>query len=32
MSWDKEHDGKEWGFTKCIWAPTFKKVERGNKY
>jgi len=31
MSRDEEHGGKEWGFTKCIWAPTYKKSEGGNK-
>lgn len=31
MSRDEEHGGKEWGFTKCIWAPTYKKSESGNK-
>ena len=25
MSRDIEHGGNEWGFTKCIWAPTYKK-------
>lgn len=25
MSRDKKHGGGEWGFTKCIWAPTYKK-------
>jgi hypothetical protein len=25
MSKDETHGGGEWGFSKCIWAPTYKK-------
>lgn len=31
MSRDIEHGGSEWGFTKCIWAPTYKKGKSRNK-
>ena len=31
MSRDIEHGGDEWGFTKCIWAPTYKKGKGTNK-
>ena len=31
MSRDEEHGGKEWGFTKCIWAPTYKKSKGEDK-
>ncbi|RHB41086.1 hypothetical protein DW886_18965 [Enterocloster aldenensis] len=31
MSRDIEHGGNEWGFTECIWAPTYKKGKGGNK-
>lgn len=31
MSRDEEHGGEEWGFTKCIWAPTYKKSKRENQ-
>lgn len=31
MSRDEEHGGDEWGFTKCIWAPTYKKSEGKDK-
>lgn len=31
MSRDEEHGGGEWGFTKCIWAPTYKKSEGEDK-
>lgn len=31
MSRDIEHGGDEWGFTKCIWAPTYKKGKGRNK-
>jgi putative restriction endonuclease len=31
MSRDEEHGGDEWGFTKCIWAPTYKKSEGEDK-
>lgn len=31
MSRDIEHGGKEWGFTKCIWAPTYKNGKGSNK-
>ena len=30
MSRDIEHGGNEWGFTECIWAPTYKKGKGGN--
>lgn len=30
MSRDEMHGGKEWGFTKCIWAPTYKKGTSEN--
>lgn len=31
MSRDEKHGGDEWGFTKCIWAPTYKKSEGEKK-
>lgn len=31
MSRDTEHGGNGWGFTKCIWAPTYKKGKGSNK-
>lgn len=31
MSRDIEHGGNEWGFTECIWAPTYKKGNGRNK-
>lgn len=31
MSRDEEHGGDEWGFTKCIWAPTYKKSQGEDK-
>lgn len=31
MSRDIEHGGGEWGFTQCIWAPTYKNGEGSNK-
>lgn len=31
MSRDVEHGGNEWGFTECIWAPTYKKGQGRNK-
>lgn len=31
MSRDEEHGGNEWGFTKCIWAPTYKKSKSENR-
>lgn len=30
MSRDEEHGGNEWGFTKCIWAPTYKNSEENK--
>lgn len=31
MSRDEEHGGRDWAFTKCIWAPTYKKSEGKDK-
>lgn len=32
MSRDEEHGGNEWGFTKCIWAPTYKNNEESKTW
>lgn len=31
MSRDIEHGGEDWGFKKCIWAPTYKKGTNKSK-
>lgn len=32
MSRDEDHGGDEWGFTKCIWAPTYKKNDENKTW
>ncbi|MEY8523518.1 hypothetical protein D7X98_10085 [bacterium 1XD8-76] len=32
MSRDEEHGGSEWGFTKCIWAPTYADGEKSKTW
>ena len=32
MSRDETHGGGEWGFTKCLWSPAYKKGDRGGSW
>lgn len=32
MSRDVEHGGGKWGFTKCIWAPTYKNNDENKTW
>jgi len=31
MSREETHGGGEWLFSKCIWAPTYKKIENSDR-